>query len=520
MEDPSGRSQMTRNMLFSWGGHIVFVVSGFIMPRFIDAKMGQAMLGVWDFGWSVVNYFGLASVGIGSSVNRYVAKYRAEGNTAALNVSMSSVMCIQLIAAFIILILTLLATLAVPLLLREGSADYVGEARWVVLFLGSSIAVQVAFDTYGGVMTGCHRWDLHNLINAGFYGAIVTTMIISVAIGGGLRTLALIYLCGVALTEVTRFRVAKAVCPELHIRVRNSDRSEARSMFRFGGKAFVGSLSHRLLYQTNSILVVSFLGTATLAAYSRPMSLVLAVGTFVSKFAYMLTPIASHMDASGNREDLRKFLLRATQYSAYMAVPPILFLSILGSPVLRIWMGRSYDQGLVLLLLSIGHLVSFAHRPLFHVLTGLGAHGRPAIAYLLSAILSVVLCLLFLGPMKLGISGAAVSVSIALLLVDGIYLPIYACGRLEQPAWRYYFSTWSRPLLHAVPLMTFLIIGRLLFQDQPVAAVLFGMATGGIVLGVTYWKWVLPDTEKEKVLKFLGRAGRANPPVLAKEAEK
>ena len=68
--DPSGQDRMAWNVMASWAGHAVFIVAGFIMPRFIDRTIGQEALGIWDFAWSVVSYFGLAEIGVGASVGR------------------------------------------------------------------------------------------------------------------------------------------------------------------------------------------------------------------------------------------------------------------------------------------------------------------------------------------------------------------------------------------------------------------------------------------------------------------
>ena len=46
----------------------MFIVAGFLMPRMMDYYVGQRLLGVWDLGWSIVSYFELAQIGVGSSV--------------------------------------------------------------------------------------------------------------------------------------------------------------------------------------------------------------------------------------------------------------------------------------------------------------------------------------------------------------------------------------------------------------------------------------------------------------------
>ncbi len=47
--DVSGRDRMAWNVFTSWAGYIVFIVAGFVLPRFIDRHVSQAGLGVWDY---------------------------------------------------------------------------------------------------------------------------------------------------------------------------------------------------------------------------------------------------------------------------------------------------------------------------------------------------------------------------------------------------------------------------------------------------------------------------------------
>src|SRR3954469_22956445 len=90
-EDRTGRSRLVSNVLFTWGGQMVFFVSGFIMPRLIDHKLGHEVLGVWDFSWSLVTYFRFLEMGVGASVNRYVARYWGKGDIEGINRVASSV---------------------------------------------------------------------------------------------------------------------------------------------------------------------------------------------------------------------------------------------------------------------------------------------------------------------------------------------------------------------------------------------------------------------------------------------
>src|SRR3989304_275378 len=145
-EDMTGRDKMVSNILTSWGVHLFIIIVGFIMPRIIDRHVGQISLGIWDFCWSFVNYISLTGLGVGSSVNRYVALFRAVGDTEGLSKSVSSVVIIQLIISLFIILGTVSIALLLPVYFAERLGSELGVARWVVTLLGTSLAVQMAFD--------------------------------------------------------------------------------------------------------------------------------------------------------------------------------------------------------------------------------------------------------------------------------------------------------------------------------------------------------------------------------------
>ncbi|MDM8008511.1 MAG: oligosaccharide flippase family protein [Phycisphaerae bacterium] len=494
---------MAWNVIASWLGQMVFVVAGFVMPRFMDRHIGQAALGVWDFGWSLVSYLSLAQGGIGSSVNRFVARHRAQGDQAGLNRAVASVMCVQTAATAIVLLLTCLATWLVPSLLSGQLREQVGDARWVVFLLGMSLAVQMAFDSYRGVITGCHRWDLHNGINALFYTLTVVAMICLLISGGGLRSQAMAYLIGVIATEITRAVVAYRVCPGLSVRFSHASRHQALEMLVFGSKTLAGSLSRLLLYQTNSLIIMAVLGPASLAVYSRSRSLVSHAQTSINKFGFVLTPMAGSLQAADRREELRRLLVTSSRLATYLSLPIVLVLAIMGDPLLHIWMGPRYQLGWVLAILAIGHLTEMTRQPVMGILAGLNAHGRLAIAGLAAALCSVVLGFLAVGILGWGLVGAAVSVALPLALVNGVYVPVYACRRVAMPLRRYLAEINRGPLLCAIPFAAILLLGRVYCADNAYRALLYGAGGATLILSLLYWKYVVPPRIRGAAIRGL-----------------
>lgn len=510
-EDLTGRDRLVSSVFFSWAAHFVFIIAGFIMPRMIDRRLGQELLGIWDFAWSLVTYFSLVQAGIGSSVNRYVARYRAEGNVSGVNNIVSSATCILGVAGLITMGLTITVSALLPHLFGKLLGSNVLDAQWVVLFLGTSVCLQVTFSAFNGVLTGCHRWGLHNINMSGWHAATVAGMIVALLLGGGLRTLAVIALAGQLLAAGTKVMLAHHVCEGLQLRPSLVRWRTIRIVFLFGGKTLIPSVSNLLLNQTTSILIVAYLGPAALALFTRPRSLTHHMDTLVRKMAMVLIPTTSSLQSAGDLKGIQELLLKSVRYSFYMVLPMVLILVIFGGPIMQFWMGPDYANGLVPAILAAGLLAALVQRPVLMILAGMNAHGRAGMGQFVASLCSVGMTILALWVLKWGLVGVAVGITLPLTILNVVYLPRLICRKVELSTVRYFQSVTVGPMLHMLPFVACLVVGRLIFQTEPLIGFVCGGLVGGAILAILYWLYVLPDRIKirashclENILRMVG----------------
>ena len=138
-EDFSGKSRLISNVLTSWVSQIFLILTGFFLPRVIDQQLGQDVLGLWDFAWSIISYLSLPGLGIGSSLNKYVADYRAKSETENLTIAVSTVVFIQAILAFVIVVGTVVIANNVHWIGSDISHIF-PETPMIILLLGMSRA--------------------------------------------------------------------------------------------------------------------------------------------------------------------------------------------------------------------------------------------------------------------------------------------------------------------------------------------------------------------------------------------
>lgn len=499
--DVSGRSRLAWNVLTGWGSYLVYIVAGFVLPRCIDDRLGQLALGVWDFGWSIVSYFALAQVGIGSSGNRFIASYRAHGDTEGVRRTASTLAAILLGIACLVAVLAV-ASSAVVGWLAAGRVDpsLLEATRWVVLLLGLELAVQQATIVFNVVLTGCHRWDLHNAIASGAYALTVIAMVVSLLLGGGLFSLALITLLGTVAAQIARAIVCFRVCPELRFSFGYIRAASARELMASGGKVFVARIADLLMEQTVSVLIAAQLGLGALAVFSRPRALFRHVGSLVGKLALVLEPTAGSLQAVGQRRELQDLLIRTSRAGALLALPATIVLVLLGDPILTIWMGPDYAVGWVAPVLAVGSLASLAQLPVMSILVGLNVHGRVGVAKLIAAAVSVAVAYLTMSYLNLGLMGAALAVTLPAIAIGGVYVPHRACRELGMSRLQYLKSAWVRPLLCQAPLALCLLLGRLLVKDWTLPVLLAWLGASGGLLVVTYWSLALPDTIRQRIV--------------------
>jgi O-antigen/teichoic acid export membrane protein len=491
-EDRSGRDRLVWNVIASWAGHIVFIVAGFIMPRQIDRHVGQVGLGVWDFGWTTVNYFFLAQIGVGVSVNRYVARYRSARDNDGLSRMISSVVLLQLIAAGIVLALTVASAYWLPFFFREDLRGEADVATRVIALLGVSVAVRMASQPFSGVVTGCHRWDLHNLLNSGTYGITVLGMLLALWRGGGLVDISVVYLVGTIAGEIIRVGLAFRVCPELKVSPARARWSEARGLIVFGAKLSTPDTLNILVAQLTNMLVLSQIGIATLAVYSRLGALIRHTENIIAKYSQPLTPTASSLEGSGQDGEVRTLVINSTRFAAYLIWPILLAFAIVGDDVMQVWMGPRYDPTWVLTFMAIGSMFPISQQPIFSILVGLNLHGRFAAAEMVGSIVGFLASLIALRWFHYDLLGLA-AVGLAVTNAVALFVAVDTCRRLSIPVRPYFVRAYRGPVACAALFGAGLVAVNLVFHGHPIATLVASALLGVFMLVPLYWRIVPPE---------------------------
>ena len=514
--DLTGRKSFLRNVLFTWGGYVFNLAAGFILPRLVTERLGQTSLGIWDFAWAMVGYLGMIELGIGASVDRFLAHDRAAGDLSKLTRNVSSMsLCMRTLGLLIFLAGLVVSFVIVPHFHnRLGSATQ--DAEWIVFFLGLAAAFEVFMSVYWSAIVASHRWDLHNIISAASSGVSTIGMIIAISLGGGLIWMAAIHSSCTIAGHLVRWRVAYRVCPELCIDWRQARLQVILEQTRFAAKNLLPRLADMFVNQSTSLLITAFAGSgvltgaAALAIFSRPRGLTRHVRTLVAKFSAILIPSASALQARADHDALRQMFLKRSEQASCLSLPALLWLAILGGPFIAIWMGREYFRPWLVPVLSLGYLATMLQDPVWAIMSGLNKHGRIAIAKLIGSMVCAACVGLALSFSENKLLAAAFALTLPMLFVDGVIVPFIACRELGVPVAVFFRITLIKPLKVFLPSGVCLLAARLIFQHEPVKALLVGGGLGGVVFAITFYLLVVPARIRASVRgRLAGMMSRA-----------
>lgn len=494
-EDPSGRSALVGNVVTGWLSHLVTIVTGFFVPRVMDEQLGSAMLGIWDLAWSFVVYLSLGKLGLATSLNRFVSKYRANGETDKLQVAVSTSNIIQIVTATIVTVAAALIAYNLP---RSNSNlnEHLVVAQYVIFILGVNVAFRFLFETSRNVVNGCHRWDINNKIEAVVNILASGSIIVSLLAGYGLIAASIIYTFFTLLEGLIRSRFLKQICPEAEWKYSLFSFSFASKLFRFGITVFMMGLAPVIILNSTNILIATTIGVNALAIFARPNALLRFIRTLVTRFTFTLTPMAGPILSKDGPDELRRFLILCTRYGFAFSLPAITLFCLYGGEVIWLWMGPDFVNEAIIIILGIGALMPLSQSPMTRILIGLNLHGMIFMRALFLGLAVFGIGLYILLSIDASMEEFAFLMAFSLSFMYGVVVPYYACRALELPIRMYLAHGFGRVgLLWALATLPLTVIHGHQLSDS-FFSVLIEIVSYCVALGALYWLFLLPEQAK------------------------
>jgi O-antigen/teichoic acid export membrane protein len=476
------KGQIVKNIGSSWFSLGINVLVGIFLSPFIIHRLGDAAFGIWVLIFSVTGYYGLFDLGIRSSIVRYVSKFTAtqdhEELAKLINTSLFSYGCIGAVS----LLVTLAVSSYVDTLFHIPPGMQ-STARWLLLMVGSSVALGFPLGIFGGFLEGLQRFYVLNWTNVISTLARAGLIVAALNHGYGLLTIASITVGLPLLASILRGIIALRLCPVPFSR-RYIDRAAFRRMANYGGVTFMIMVAGRLKFKTDEIVIGTFLSAAAITYFNIGARIVDYAGQVVTALAQIFVPMSSQSEAKGDINRLRKIFVAGNRLCALVIFPICAILIILGRSLIEVWVGKKYVAASypVLVIMIVACTLWWSQGASGRVLFGMSKHGTWAIVTLVEGVCNIILSVILVRPY--GIIGDAFGTAIPLACSTIFFMPRHVSRLLGIRLRTYLREAYVLPLLLSAPLVLALLLMRYWFIPHNYRQLALQLFIAGVVYGL------------------------------------
>jgi O-antigen/teichoic acid export membrane protein len=489
------QARIPQNVCFNWASYAINFVVAFLIAPLLVHRLGNEAYGVWALVGQIVDYSFLLDFGVRIGATRYVARHLALGEPERINRVVTSGLFLSSFSAAVALACGGAVAGALPRFFPIPSG-LVSDARLTVLLCSAGIAVSFPGSIFFACVAAGSRYDLLG-IRKSAPGVVRLLMLwLLLKVGGSVVTVAAVTTLALFAGYGLDFLFALRLFPQLRVGREFLDRSMLKALLNFSFYAFVISVSWRVLFMTDNIVVGFVLGPVAVTFYTVGMSLPAMLRDSLGNITTVYSPLAYQMDALDRKDALRRLFIAGSRVAFLYVLPGVLGLGILGPRFLGFWMGESFvrQSGPILILLSVEVGFCALTAAPGQVLYGMDRHKWSAWLALCTAAANFTLSVILIR--WLGAVGVAWGTAIPALPAEAVILPLYTAWLLQVSPLSFYRSAVLRPLLIAAPygLWLWFCLGRGLIRGYGSLALTVG--AGLVLYAWLAWKFGLESEER------------------------
>jgi O-antigen/teichoic acid export membrane protein len=400
-----GRISRQSGIVFA--GTIFSAVVGYAFKVYLARALGAEALGIYALGMTAAGVFGVfGGLGLTWAASRFPSVFLSTGRMEDLRAFMAwSVLILAAVnGALAVCIVLARHWVSINLYHTPALSGYLSLFA-LILFLGALTSF------FSQLLTGYKEVAKRTIITS-FAGVPLTILftVVLVTRGIGLWGYVFAQVAGsivvLALLVWTTYRLTP---PPARFAMK-AIRYLPREMFPFAAAAFAMDIMGFLYGQTDKIVLGVYLNARSVGVYAVAATIVAFVPITLQSVNQIFSPTIAHLHARGEVELLNRLFQTLTKWAAGLTLPLAAVVIIFSRVLMRIF-GQDFEAGWVILVIgAVGQLVNCATGSVGFLLLMSGNEKRLVRIQLVTAVVTVTLCL-FLVP-RWGIAGAAMAAAV------------------------------------------------------------------------------------------------------------
>ena len=415
--------------------------------------LGQAEYGLYSLALSTVSYLSLLNLGLGNTINRYIAKYRAEKDTESKEKTFGFFIILYCILAGIVLLCGVLIANNINFIFEKTlTVDEVSKMKSLVIIMTISTAVSFPTTVFTAVIGSHEKYVFRTLLETAqklitpcanlavlFYGA------------GAIGLSAVAALIQIVVLPINIIYCVKSL--KVKPRLGWLSKDLIREMVVFTAFIFLGSLVDILFWSTDKMILGMLVGSTAVAIYNIGGTFNNIVMSLSSAISGVLGPrVMGMVVTDASKTELTELFIRVGRLQYIILALILSGFTVFGQAFIYLWVGPEYKEAFWVAILTMYPLaIPLVQNMGVSIIVAQNKHRFRAIVFLLIAILNVFstyICVPYFG-----IVGAAFCSCVSYLLGQGLIMNIYyyKITKLDIPLfWRTILKMSPIPVIMTV----------------------------------------------------------------------
>lgn len=501
-------NQLQSGVILSYVNLCISFLIPFAYTPLMLGMLGQAEYGLYSLSSSVTSYLSLLSFGFGSTIIRYISKYRAEHSKKAEEDAFGFFLLLYSILGLLVMVGGIVLSANAGGIFARGLTDpEIVKIKILILILAFNTALSFPVSVFSA-MAGAHeRFFFRRMLDIFSSVAVPIANLIALYLGSASVGMAL----AATVVQFLLAPISIGYCfRKLKLRPRFSRLPGAliREMLGFSVFVFIGTLVDMLFWATDKVILGMLASTVAVAVYNVGgtfNNMVMGLSTSIS--GVLVPRITGMVITNTPKEEWSNLFIRVGRLQFLIIALIVSGFSVFGQSFIGLWAGPEYADAFWVAVLTMFPLcIPLIQNTGLSIVIAQNKHQFRSVVYLIIAIANVISTYWIVPYM--GIIGAALCSCVSYLLGQGLIMNIYYYKVTGLDIPRFWGNILGMAIVPGIMMVIGLFVLERITLDSWLTFLIGVVAYTGIYALLMY-RFAMNDYEKDiirkPVQKVLGR---------------
>ena len=322
----------------------VRLATSFFLTPYLLSCLGEGEYGLFVLVSSVLSWLALADMGMGGTVTKYMAEYKAKNQLKELAQFLGSAIALYSCISLVVLSAGILLYFRLGSLFPLLNAEQIDQFKFMYLLALGNMAMSFPLSAVGAVPNACAKFIVPKTV--GLIVSILNTLVTVILLYFGYKAIALVVLNvvgNVVLMGWSLFYVLLGL--KIKISWAGFDWELYKGMFKYSFWIFLNMIMNMLYWRTGNTIIAMTSGTQQISIFSVGiqfsqyfmMASTAVAGVFFAKIVGMVS-------FNSSQEALTRLMAKVGRIQALLLTVVLLGYLFYGHSFLTLWVGKTFGE--------------------------------------------------------------------------------------------------------------------------------------------------------------------------------